>query len=70
MRLSSGFGVSELVGRAVAQHRVQDVDAAAGECEDGLMVGLSLVALASVEGLAVGVGERAEGGLKRLPRSS
>jgi hypothetical protein len=33
---------------------VQDVDAAAGEGEDGLVVGLSLVALAAVESLAVG----------------
>src|SRR3954469_12775966 len=60
MRLSSGFGVSALVGRSVAQHGVQDVDAAAGEREDGLVVGVSLGAFEPVEGLAVGVAERAE----------
>jgi len=39
---------------------VEDVDAAAGEGEDGLVVGLLLVAFAAVEGLAVGMRERAE----------
>ena len=38
MRLSSGFGVSVLVGGAVAQHGVEDVDAASGERDDGLVV--------------------------------
>ena len=60
MRLSSGCDVPELVRGPVGQRWVQDVDAAAGECRDGLVVGLSFVAFAAVEGLAVGVAERAE----------
>ena len=60
MRLSSGFGGLDLVGGAVAQHCVEHVDAAACERDDGLVVGLSFDAFAAVEGLAGGVGERAE----------
>ena len=48
MLLSSGLGVPELVGGSVAQHGVEDVDAAAGEGEDGLVVGLSFVAFAAI----------------------
>jgi hypothetical protein len=36
MHLSSGSGGSDLVGLAAAQDGVQDVDAAAGEGDDGL----------------------------------
>jgi len=53
MRLSSrSADVAGLVGRLVAEHAVQDVDAAAGQCQDGLVVGLALGSLASVGGLA------------------
>ena len=54
MRLSSGFGMSELVGVRL-RSMAQDLDASACERADGLVVGISFVALASVEGLAVGV---------------
>jgi hypothetical protein len=53
MRLSSrSADVAGLVGRLVAEHAVQDVDAAAGQCQDGLVLGLALGSLASVGGLA------------------
>ena len=56
MRLSSrGADVAGLVGGLVAEHGVQDVDAAAGEGQDGLVVGLALCAFAGVVGLAGGV---------------
>ena len=63
MRLSSGFGVVEAVGLPGAQQCVEDVDAAAGECDDGLVVSFSFASFAAVEGAAGGVLERAEGGL-------
>src|SRR5687768_1765974 len=63
MVLSSGFGGSDLVGLAVAEHGVQDVDAASCERDDGLVVGLAFGSFAGVEGAAGGVAERAERGL-------
>jgi hypothetical protein len=63
MRLSSRFGVSQLVASAVAEHRVEHVDAAAGEGDDGLVVDLAFGAFAGVEGFAGGMLQRAERGL-------
>jgi hypothetical protein len=55
MRLSSGFRVVEAVGLAGAQDRVQDVDAAAGERDQRLVMALPFGAFTGVEGaLAVG----------------
>ena len=45
----------------------EDVHAASCESDDGLMVAFSLASLAVVEGAAVGVAERAEGGLVEDP---
>src|SRR3954453_9510519 len=64
MWLSSSFGGSDLVWLAVCEDGVQDVDAAAGERDDGLVVGLVFGAFAGVEGFAGGVLQRAEGGLE------
>jgi hypothetical protein len=56
MRLSSRIGhVTGLVGGLVAEHGVQDVDAAPGQGEDGLVVGLALGSLPPVVGAAGGV---------------
>ena len=54
MDLSSSFSDSGLVGSAVAQHRVEDVNAATSQGDDGLVVALALGSLARVEGAAGG----------------
>jgi WD40-like Beta Propeller Repeat len=63
MRLSSSPGVFESVWLSGSEHGVQDVDAPAGEGDDGLVVAFAFGALAGVEGAAGGVVERAEGRL-------
>jgi hypothetical protein len=63
MRESSGEFEVWLEGSSVVEHGPEDVDAPAGEGEDGLVVAFALASLAVVEGAAVGVAERAEGGL-------
>jgi hypothetical protein len=49
---SSSGGVFGVVGRAGAQDGVQDVDASAGQGDDGLVVGLAFAAFAVVVGAA------------------
>src|SRR6266545_4405665 len=68
MRLSSSgsrvAGVGSLVGLAGAQQRVEHVDPASGECDEGLVVSFALGSFAGVEGLAGWVAlDGAEGGL-------
>ncbi len=65
MRLSSGGrGAAGLVGQPVSDDRVQNIDASAGQREDGLVVSLAFGSLAPVVGLAGRVtGDRDEGGL-------
>jgi hypothetical protein len=54
MRESSCPGVAGLVGLAGLEHGPEHVDAAAGQGDDGLVVGFALASFAGVEGLAVG----------------
>jgi hypothetical protein len=77
MRLSNrGADVAGLVRRLVTEHGVQDVDTAAGQCQDGLVVGLALGSLASAVDLAgrvaAGCDERGtvEDMLEAIPASS
>src|SRR5947209_18327157 len=67
MFLSSSFCEWDLEWAAVAQHGVQDVDASAGEGEDGLVVAFAFGSFAVVEGAAGGVVKRAERGLVEDP---
>jgi hypothetical protein len=60
---SSGKFVVLAEGRSAAQDRPEYVDASARQGEDGLVVALSLPAIAVAEGAAFGMGERAGGGL-------
>lgn len=50
------------VGLAVAEHGEQDVDASAGQADQGSVVSSSFNALAVVVGAAGGVAQRREGG--------
>ncbi len=52
------------------ENRPDDVDASAGECDDGLGVSFSLCAFAVVEGLAFTVTECRESGLKEARLSA
>jgi len=63
MARSSGCFESGLEGRPGVDDGPEHVHAAACEGDDGLVVAFSLAPLAGVEGAAVGVSERAEGGL-------
>src|SRR5271166_5687799 len=58
MKLSSRRGVrcGGLIGRVVAQHGPQDVEASAGQGEDGLGVGFAFESFAVVVGARGGVG--------------
>ena len=59
--MSSGegrFGKAWLVEGAVAEHGVEDVGAASGECDECLVVAFALGDLAVVVGAGLGVSER------------
>ena len=61
--MSSGAGGSGLVGGAVAEHGVQDVDAASGQADEDGVVAIALGAFTVVVDEGVGVvqgGERGE----------
>ena len=63
MAKSSGCFNSGLEGHSGLDDGPEDVYAASCESDDGLMMSFSLASLAVVEGAAVVVAERAEGGL-------
>src|SRR6266851_5645826 len=63
MGVSSGCFESGLEGLSGSEDGPEYIDASASESDDGLMVSFSLASLAVVEGAAVVVAERAEGGL-------
>jgi hypothetical protein len=63
MRRSRGCFEPGLEGGAGLEDGPEDIDAPAGQGDDGLMVAFSLAPLAVVEGAAVVMTERAEGGL-------
>ena len=46
----SGEGSRRAIGHALAEHRVQDIDAATSEAEDGLVVAFALGTLTVVVG--------------------
>ena len=63
MRASSRFVVAGLEGRPGMEDGPEDVHSSSSEGDDGGVVAFALAALAVVEGAAVVVAERAEGGL-------
>jgi hypothetical protein len=63
MRASSDDIEVWLEGLPAVEHGPEDVDAPAGEGEDGLVMAFSMASLAVVEDAAVGVAEGTEGGL-------
>ena len=67
MSLSSGEGVFRVVEGAVAEHGVEDVDAASGEGDEGLVVALALCDLAVVIRAGDRVAEGGEGGEEERP---
>ena len=67
MSLSSGDGVVGVVFGAVAEHGVEDVDAASGQGDEGLVVSFALGDLAVLVGAGDGVAEGGEGGEEQRP---
>ncbi len=63
MRRSSGFLMRWVERLAGSEDGPEDIDTAAGEGDDCLMMAFSLAPFALIERAAEGVGERAEGGL-------
>jgi hypothetical protein len=63
MRPSSRFLELGLEGGTAFQNDPKDIDAPAGQSDDGLMMSLSLASFAVVEGTTVFMAQRAERGL-------
>lgn len=67
MRSSSGNFEVGLEGRAGLQDGPQDVDAAPGQSDDGLMVAFALAPFTGVESAAVGAGRASRSRTGRRP---
>ena len=67
MSLSSGEGVAGVIEGAVAEHRVEDVDAASSQGDERLVVTFALGDLAVVVGAGGGVAEGCECGEEQRP---